>query len=94
MGGKPMSVLLITYDLHRPGQDYPDLLAAIKTYPWIRLSESSYAIQTDKSPSVIYNELRPSTDTNDYILVITLKRPYWGYGLQSVIDWLEARLTS
>ncbi len=60
-----MAVLLVTYDLKKPGQDYSDFYKVIKSYGWAKLSESSYAISTDKSPTTIYNELAPHIDKND-----------------------------
>jgi hypothetical protein len=87
-----MAALLVTYDLIKPGQDYPDLLKTIKSYPWQFLSESSYAIITNKTPQAVYDELAVYLDKNDHLLVITLKKPYWGFHLQAAIDWLTANL--
>jgi len=87
-----MSVLLVTYDLKKPGQDYTDFLKVIRSYDYARLSESSYALNTTQSPSDVYNKLRPYMDANDHIYVINLKRPYSGYGPKEVNDWLEKNL--
>lgn len=88
-----MSVLLITYDLKKPGQDYSDLLKYIKGHAWARLSESSYAIKTSKSVETVYDEVRQSMDADDFVYVINLKRPYVGYGKKTVNEWLEKHLT-
>ena len=87
-----MSVLLITYDLKRPGQDYPDLLKYIKGHAWARLSESSYAIETSLSPSAVLAQARKFIDANDTIFVITLTSPWDGFGPKDVIEWLQKRL--
>lgn len=87
-----MSVLLITYDLQKPGQDYTDLLAKIRSFNWAMLSESSYAIQTDLTPEAVYALLRPFMDANDQLYAIALKRPYMGFGPTAVNDWLENNL--
>ncbi|RCW61943.1 hypothetical protein DET61_1385 [Marinobacter nauticus] len=87
-----MSVLLVTYDLNSPGQKHTKLLEKIKQYNWARLSESSYAIETYESPQQVFDSLRPITDQNDNLYVITLKRPYTGFGPQAVNDWLESKL--
>jgi hypothetical protein len=87
-----MSVKLITYDLDKPGQDYTDLLKEIKSFSWARLSESSYAVDTDLSPSQLYDRLSPYTDANDTIYVIPLHSPYRGFGPKEVNDWLERHL--
>jgi hypothetical protein len=57
-----MAVLLVTYDLKKPGGDYSGLLAKLKSYSWARLSESSYAIQTNDSPQSVFNVLKPFID--------------------------------
>tara|TARA_R110001583_G_scaffold87175_2_gene227800 strand:+ start:4033 stop:4197 length:165 start_codon:yes stop_codon:yes gene_type:complete len=53
-----MSVLLITYDLNKETRR-PDMVGAIKklSNSWAKLSESSYAIKTAKSPKSVYEAL-------------------------------------
>lgn len=87
-----MAVLLVTYDLNKQGQNYSKYLEVVKSYAWARLSESSYAIETSKSPETIYTELNPYTDANDNFLIITLSQPYFGWHDRDVIDWLSNRL--
>jgi hypothetical protein len=87
-----MAVLLVTYDLSKPGQDYADLLKYLKGFSWARLSESSYAIVTDQSPESIATAARNHMDANDTVYVIHLKRPYAGFGPTLVNDWLEKHL--
>ena len=87
-----MSVLLITYDLKKPGQDYTDFMKIIKDYSWARLSESSYSIETAESPKAVYEKLSPHIDENDQLYIINLKKPYWGLGPKAVNDWLSQHL--
>jgi hypothetical protein len=87
-----MAVLLVTYDLKKPGGDYSGLLAKLKSYSWARLSESSYAIQTNDSPQSVVNALKPFIDPNDNLYVINLRKPYAGYGPKDLNDWLDTRL--
>jgi CRISPR/Cas system-associated endoribonuclease Cas2 len=89
-----MSVLIITYDLNREqtGGDREGLLQYIKTHSWARLSESSYAVATDKAPATVVEEARRYLDKNDNIYVINLKKPYSGWGPKDVNDWLEGGL--
>jgi len=87
-----MAVLLVTYDLNKQGQNYSKFLEVVKSYAWARLSESSYAIETSKSPETIYTELNPYTDANDNFLIITLSQPYFGWHDRDVIGWLSNRL--
>lgn len=89
-----MAVRIITYDLDKEttSQDYKDIIAWIKNRSWARLSESSYAIDTQDSPQTIYNALKPYLDDGDHLLILTLTRPYYGIHSKDVIDWLEKKL--
>jgi hypothetical protein len=91
----PASVLLITYDLNREGKskvDYNKFYEIRDKYDHVRLSESSYAFHTNETPQDVYNKLKPVIDSNDYLLIINLKRPYFGFHIKTAIDWLEQRL--
>jgi len=90
-----MAIKLVTYDLNEEKKkrgDYEGLLKAIKSYPWARLSESSYAIQTDRLPQALFKEFQPHVDDNDFLLVLTLNQPWWGTQKQDVMDWLLQRM--
>ncbi|GAB3235979.1 hypothetical protein [Psychrobacter pacificensis] len=89
-----MAALLVTYDLNSPGQKHAKVLEKIKSFGgWARLSESSYAITTSLTPSQVYSQFENLIDANDTIWIITLKKPYSGFGSKNVIDWLDNSLT-
>ncbi|MCK0507951.1 hypothetical protein [Aromatoleum anaerobium] len=87
-----MPALLITYDLNNEIRRPPIVKKIKDTWSWARLSESSYAVQTHLSPSQVFEQLRPLLDNNDNLYVITLKKPYSGWGPKDVNDWLERNL--
>ena len=87
-----MPLLLVTFDPNKPGQNHSNLLDEIMSYSNVRLSESSYAIITDKAPSAVCEELKKHINTNDNLYIINLKRPYAGYGSKLVTDWLKKEL--
>lgn len=66
-----MKTYIIGYDLNRPGQDYTDLIQAIKQYGtyWHHL-DSTWIIKTDDSAVEIHDNLRPHIDSGDELLVI------------------------
>lgn len=87
-----MAILLVTYDLSRPGSDRRGLLETIHSYAWAQLSESSYALKTEQTPQQVFDTLRPFLDPNDNLYVINLKRPYAGFGPGDVNTWLDDKL--
>ena len=87
-----MATLLVTYDLNKVGQNYNGFYGVLNQYPHVKLSESSYAVQTAESPITVYNKLTPFMDKNDHVYVVTLSQPYYGYGPQTVNNWLSQRL--
>jgi hypothetical protein len=90
-----MAVYLVTYDLNKEGKskvDYNKFYAIRDKYDHVKLSESSYAFNTTESPIALKNTLRAVIDPNDHIYIITLKKPYAGFGPKSVNDWLEKNL--
>ena len=87
-----MPLLLVTFDPKTPGQDHSNLLDEIMGYSNVRLSESSYAIITDKAPSAVCEELKRHINSNDNLYIVNLKRPYAGYGSKLITDWLKKEL--
>jgi len=85
-------VLLITYDLKRPGQNYAGLHDAIKAAgTWWHHLESTWIIETDESPRDWYNRLAPHLDQTDYVIVIEITRNYFGWAPKEAWDWLSRR---
>jgi hypothetical protein len=90
-----MTVLLVTYDLKKPGQNYDEFYKVIKTHPWAKLSESSYAIVTDEAPKVIYAKLYSHIDGGDQLFIMTLANSWWGRASDQtpeVMTWLKKYL--
>ncbi|WP_339142388.1 hypothetical protein [Pseudoalteromonas galatheae] len=88
-----MSVLLVTYDLNSPGQKHGQLLEELQSFAWAKLSESSYAINTTLTPDQLFERLKQYLDTNDNLYIITLKKPWQGYGPKDVNEWLSNNLS-
>lgn len=58
----------------------------------IKLSESSYAVKTNQSATLIYDGLQLHLGRDDDLLVLPLERPYTG-GNAHVRKWLDENLT-
>jgi hypothetical protein len=87
-----MPLLLVTFDPNKSGQTHSDLLNEIKSYSNVRLSDSSYAIITDKTPGEVCEEMKTFIEKDDSIYIINLKRPYEAFGSELVTDWLKKEL--
>jgi hypothetical protein len=87
-----MTSLLVTYDLKKPGQDYKEFYDVIKSYSWARLSESSYAIDTEESPKTVYDKLSPYIDVNDQVFIIGLRPSWYGHASEQLYQWLRTHL--
>ena len=84
-----MAVYLITYDLSKPGQDYPDLIAAIKEYQNAKqITKSCYGIVSAATPDHIFAKLSPFLDKNDTLYVLTLGKGAVGQGLELTNTWI------
>ena len=89
-----MSAFIVTYDLNRETVR-PKIVQAIKdaVAKWAKLSESSYAVTTSLTAEGLYDKLTPLLDSNDQIYIITLKKPWYGFGPKRVNDWLDENLS-
>lgn len=81
---------LITYDLHRPGQHYTQLIEAISLLgECLAISQSTWVLKTTQDAAQITHALRRFLDVNDKLFVCKFSE--WqslGLGTQTV-DWLR-----
>lgn len=86
-----MSILLITYDLNKPGQDYTKLFEIIKTAPkWWHYLDSTWLISTQETPSKWFDKLKPSLDENDNIFIVDItKQPRQGWLPKKAWEWIR-----
>jgi hypothetical protein len=92
-----MALRMVTYDLikEKPRGDYESILKIIRAggaESWRRLSESSYAMDTTKTPQQLYAEFKPHLDDNDNLYILTLCSPWFGQNTKETNDWMTARL--
>ncbi len=89
-----MPSYIITYDLSKPGRDYPSLYNNIKgiTGTWAHISESSWLVVGEKLTCVdIRDKLSPSIDSNDKIFVAKLTGEAAWIGLnQKATEWIKS----
>lgn len=79
----------ITYDLNKPGQDYEDLIKAIKSYDYIKVMKSTWFVKSTSSASQIKENLRKYMDDNDLLFVCEINSNYSGWLRKDVWEWLK-----
>lgn len=69
-----MKSILIGYDLNKSGQDYKELIDAIKAIAngWWHCLDSTWIIKTDQTCVQVRDTLKPHIDSNDELLVVAL----------------------
>lgn len=87
-----MAVYIVTYDLNKETVR-PKIVEEVHKGDWARLSESSYAIDTNETPEEVRARFSRHLDENDFFFVISLRTPWDAWGPPDVIDWLQSRLT-
>ena len=86
-------ILVVTYDLRKPGKDYSSLIIAINKLQavWKPLL-SAWIVDTSSSPQQILEYLLPYMDANDGLFVAQLAENWWSSGLDpSGVKWLQSR---
>jgi hypothetical protein len=90
-----MRTLLVGYDLNRPGQNYADLIGALKRYPaWWHYLDSTWLIRTNDAPTEVRDHLGSMVDSDDELLVLDVTDDFWATkGLsQKANVWLKNNL--
>jgi hypothetical protein len=90
-----MAILSISYDLYKePGRAYDDLISTIKNFrSWCHAAESAWFVDTNLSPSEVYQKLSPHLHQHDKVIVTyaSLSRGWCGQGMSKPItDWLHS----
>ena len=82
---------LISYDLRRPGQDYSELFAAIKSIGnWWHCLDSTWIVRTTLPSTEVRKRLTAHVDANDKVLVTALAGDWASLSLDKQgNDWLR-----
>lgn len=85
-----MKKYLISYDLNKADKNYDGLIDAIKSYNYIKVLRSAWAIKTNSSAESIYNSLKPYIDDNDYLYIVEINTyNEQGWLRKDIWDWLQ-----
>lgn len=85
-------LMLISYDLNSPGQDYQGLFSAINSCGETNhCLGSTWLLHTGLTVSQVQQALRQHMDSNDYLMVVDITgQSRDGWMLRSVWDWARA----
>jgi hypothetical protein len=67
-----MNIFLVSYDLDKPGQDYPRIIERLKALGALRVLYSEWILQGNYSAVNLRDDLRQYIDQNDKLLVVAL----------------------
>lgn len=87
-----MATLLVTYDTKSPWLDYGGLIRAIKKHSWVRLTDNVFVIHTTVPAEDVFATLRHFLDDSANLYVLTIRKPFSGFGPGNVNDWLSKNL--
>jgi hypothetical protein len=85
-------VLVVTYDLHQPGRDYPKIKEVLQEADsWAHPQGSVWLLDTLVSPSDWVERLRAVGDANDEYFVAQLRQNWSSFNMDSkVVEWLKS----
>lgn len=85
-------ILLISYDLNKPGQNYSALYEEIKSYgTWWHHLDSTWLIETNETPTQCAEKIRKHLDANDNLLIIEVCKNYQGWLPEKGWEWIRSR---
>lgn len=88
-----MSIVLVTYDLNKEGQDYEALYEQIKSLgDCINPLDSVWLIKTDKSCAEVKEHLDPVLDKNDLFLVLPYDKGRAGVLKSKHVEWIKQNI--
>lgn len=67
-----MKTFLVSYDLDKPGQDYPRIIERLKELGAVKILYSEWVLRGNFSAADLRDDLKQYVDANDMLLVVVL----------------------
>ena len=83
-----MAVILVTYDLKKPGRDYGPVHDYLKRFTYCKGLESVWLLDTNITTEAIRDALNNLVDDNDKTFVVRITRD-WAARRYGCADWLN-----
>lgn len=90
-------MLLIGYDLNRPGQKYDDLIEFLKSEgTWWHCLDSTWLVRTPRTVTQMRDAIKQYVDANDEVLVLDVTGDSWAtFGISDKGNtWLKQQLAA
>jgi len=84
----------ISYDLNKPGQDYPELYETIKGLGnWCHPVDSTWFVVSELTAEEVRDAIKSVVDSSDSVIVVRATTPGAWFGLSdNVSKWLRDNL--
>lgn len=86
---------LVTYDLNKPRQNYPELFEALKSKRvWWHHLDSTWIVKSNEDIETFTDRIQKEMDNNDSLLVVEITNDnYKGWLTQKAWNWLEKKMS-
>lgn len=82
--------LLISYDLHEPGQNYDAVIERIKELgTWAKIHYSLWYVRSSYTPTAAVEHIEPALDANDRVFVAEAVDAAWNKLPKKVGDFIQ-----
>lgn len=89
-----MSVLLVSYELKKADDKHKNFFSILKSHAkWWHYLKSTWLIETDETPKILHEKLEKAMDEEDSILIIEVKKNYYGLLPPEAWDWIEENVS-
>lgn len=85
-----MSVLVVSYDLRKPGRNYDGLYEALKQWDRCHALESFWLLDTKDDPASVRDILSKEIDAGDQLYVMRLHKHWAAHKKDGCTEWLKA----
>jgi hypothetical protein len=89
-----MKTIQVSYDLSKPGRDYPGLFEFLSSFnAWTRVLDSMWLIRTSSSEQRVRDELMGFVDSNDRVVVLDVTEDSWAANFTSdSTNWMYGNM--
>ncbi len=86
-----MPVLLVTYELKAPDQDYSTFHSMLQSYPNIKVNDTTMLLQSVDTPSEFFDGIWPFIDPQDQVLIFEVNGECFVNGNGPVAQWMKEK---